>query len=152
MDDIDIKLISLLSENARMSLKQLAQEVFLSPPAVSARIERLENNGFISGYAAKVNYAKLGYQVTAFVQLAMMPECKPAFTDYITSCTNVLECYNVTGAYSMLIKVCFPSTEELSGFVGELQSFGKTQTQVVFSALVKQRAIRGITPISRTNP
>ena len=61
LDEIDVKLITLLQKNARYSLKQLAQEVYLSSPAVSARIERLEKMGIITGYHAGVNLQKLGY-------------------------------------------------------------------------------------------
>ena len=55
MDDIDKKLISLLQQNARMPLKVMAEQVFLSSPAVSARIERLVKEGIINSYEAKVN-------------------------------------------------------------------------------------------------
>ena len=53
MDKIDKKLVTLLQENARMPLKSLAEQVFLSSPAVSARIERLEKEGIITSYEAK---------------------------------------------------------------------------------------------------
>jgi Lrp/AsnC family leucine-responsive transcriptional regulator len=55
MDRIDVKLISLLQKNARYSLKQLAEQVFLSSPAVSSRIEHLEKEGYIMGYQAEVD-------------------------------------------------------------------------------------------------
>ena len=57
MDKIDYKLISLLQEDARMPLKQLAERVFLSSPATAARLERLEKSGIISGYS--VNDARV---------------------------------------------------------------------------------------------
>lgn len=52
MDDIDRKILKLLQENARMSLKTIAEKTFLSSPAVSARIEKLEKDGVIAGYHA----------------------------------------------------------------------------------------------------
>ena len=55
MDKIDKKLITLLQQNARMPLKALAEKVFLSSPAVSARIERLEKEEIIEGYEVKIN-------------------------------------------------------------------------------------------------
>ena len=51
MDQIDVKLLSLLEKNARMPLKQLAESVYLSSPATAARIEKLEQDGVISGYS-----------------------------------------------------------------------------------------------------
>ena len=65
MDKTDVKLISLLQENARMPLKQLAQEVFLSSPATSARIEKLQKEEIITGYTATLNHKKLGYPIVA---------------------------------------------------------------------------------------
>ena len=97
MDDIDRKILKLLQENARMSLKTIAEKTFLSSPAVSARIEKLEKDGVIAG-------------------------C-------------------VTGEYSMLMKVAFQSTMELDIFIGQLQKFGKTSTQIVFSTHVGPRGV-----------
>lgn len=141
MDDIDKKIISLLQQNARMPLKVMAEQVFLSSPAVSARIERLEKEGIISSYEAKINREKLGYNITAFINLEIEPNQKVEFYPYVRSCPNVLECNCVTGNYSMLLKVAFKSTVELDFFIGQLQKFGKTNTQIVFSTPVEHRGI-----------
>jgi len=141
MDNIDKKLIQLLQENARYPLKYLASQVYLSSPAVSARIERLEKSGIISGYHATVTPITLGYHITAFINMALDPRQKPEFYPFISACPNVLECNCVTGAFSMLIKVCFPSTMELDTFIGQLQKFGNTETQIVFSTPVPTRGI-----------
>ncbi|MEG1887183.1 MAG: Lrp/AsnC family transcriptional regulator [Oscillospiraceae bacterium] len=133
MDNIDLQLISLLQENARMPLKQLASQVFLSSPATAARIERLERSGIITGYSVKVDHKKLGFPIIAFVNLEVQPSQKPVFYPFIQSHPNVLECCCVTGHYSMIIKVAFSSTEKLDYFVGQLQTFGVTETQIVFS-------------------
>ena len=141
MDKIDMKLLALLQENARTPLKQLAEEVFLSSPAVSARIDRLEKAGIITGYKATVDHLKLGYHIMAFVNLEVPPDQKNAFYPFIAACPNVVECNCVTGTYSMLIKVIFPGTMELDAFIGQLQKFGHTQTQIVFSTPVEPRGI-----------
>ncbi|WP_418751704.1 Lrp/AsnC family transcriptional regulator [Frisingicoccus sp.] len=139
MDQIDAKLITLLQQNARVSLKELAKEVFLTTPAVSARIEKLEKEGVITGYSAKINPVKLGYHIIAFINLELPPTQKKIFYPFIEHIPNVIECNCVTGAYSMLMKVAFPSTIELETFIGRLQKFGKTQTQIVFSTPVQPR-------------
>lgn len=141
MDEIDLKLIKLLQENARYSLKYLAKEVFLSTPAVSSRILKLEEAGIIKGYSAQVNLPKLGYNIKAFINLEVSPKQKPEFYPYIEACPNVLECNCVTGKFSMLIKVAFHTTEELDGFINEIQRFGNTETQIVFSTAVDHRGI-----------
>ena len=139
MDRIDKKIITLLQKNARMPLKALAEQVFLSSPAVSARIERLEKEQIISGY--EVNPFKLGYHITAFINLDVMPTQKPEFYPFVKACPNVVECNCVTGDFSMLLKVMFPSTQELDTFIGQLQKFGRTSTQIVFSTPVETRGI-----------
>ncbi len=141
MDNIDKKIVTLLQKNARMPLKALAEKVFLSSPAVSARIERLEKEDIITGYEAKVNEIKLGYHITAFINLELEPVQKPEFYSLMEDCPNVLECNCITGNYSMLIKVAFPSTDDLDKFIGKLARFGKTYTQIVFSTPVKHRGI-----------
>lgn len=142
MDKIDIELIRLLSENARMPLNQLAQKVFLSSPAVASRIEKLEREGIIRKYTLVIDHVKLGYPLTAFINLELQPRQKPAFSTFIKDCHNVLECNCITGNYSMMVKVVFSSTQELDTFIGQLQAYGQTQTQIVFSTPVESREIR----------
>lgn len=86
MDHIDRKIIDILQNNARSPLKEIADHVFLSSPAVSARIARLESSGTISGYQAQVDAPKLGYMVKAFINLDMDPQRKPEFYPYIQNC------------------------------------------------------------------
>ncbi len=141
MDSIDYKLISLLQKNGRAPLKQLAEEVYLSSPATASRIERLEKEGIITGYTACIDHKKLGYPIIAFVNLELQPNQKPTFYPFVCNHPNVLECNCVTGHYSMMIKVAFESTEKLDNFIGQIQQFGATETQIVFSTAVERRNI-----------
>ena len=79
LDHIDAKILNLLRENARMPLKEIAEHVFLSSPAVSARIERLEKEGYITGYQVKLNPALLVYPIKAFINLEVEPVQKKVF-------------------------------------------------------------------------
>jgi Lrp/AsnC family leucine-responsive transcriptional regulator len=141
MDRIDAQIIDILQQNARTPLKEIADKVFLSSPAVSARIDRLEKAGIILGYHAQVSDCALGHRIKAFINLEVEPSRKPEFYPYIVSCPNVVECNCVTGDYSMLIEVLFHTTQELDLFVGMLQHFGRTLTQIVFSTSVEHRGI-----------
>lgn len=141
MDAIDLKLISILQKNARTPLKQLSAQVFLSSPATAARIDRLEKEGIITGYSAVLNMKKIGFPIVAYINLDLQPSQKPDFYPFIRECPNVLECSCVTGHFSMLIKVAFDSTEALDDFIGELQKFGTTETQIAFSSPQEPRGI-----------
>lgn len=141
IDAIDEKIIELMQENARISIKDIAAQVFLSSPAVTARIERLEKNKIILGYHAQINSEALGYKIKAFVNLDLEPTQKHEFYPYIENISNVIECNCVTGEYAMLIEVGFMDTNELDQFINELQHFGKTRTQIVFSTSVEHRSV-----------
>ena len=141
MDHIDVKILSLLEKAARMPLKDLAEQIYLSSPATAARIEKLEAEGIISGYSVRLNYKKLGFPVTAFINLELAPTRKPEFYPFICAHPNVLECNCVTGHYSMLIKVAFDTTENLDLFINRLQEFGATETQIVFSTPQETRGV-----------
>jgi Lrp/AsnC family leucine-responsive transcriptional regulator len=67
MDAMDRKIVSVLMDNGRLSHEQIAREVHLSRPAVFERIKRLEGQGIIRGYGARVHWEALGLPLTAFV-------------------------------------------------------------------------------------
>ena len=140
MDNIDRKILTILQQNARTPLKVIAEQVFLSSPAVSARIERLEAAGYILGYQAQLSCAAMGYQIKAFINLEVEPNQKPEFYPYIENCPSV------TGDYSMLVEVCFHTTQELDQFINQLHRFGRTRTQIVFSTPVEHRGISAMEP------
>lgn len=139
VDNIDRKIIEMLQENARVSVKEIAKAVFLSSPAVSSRIEHLEKAGVITGYHAAINPMMLGYHIKAFINLEVEPARKKEFYPFIQAIPNVIECNCVTGDYSMLVEVAFRSTVELDHFINELQQFGRTKTLIVFSTSVEHR-------------
>ena len=88
-----------------------------------------------------IDRTKIGYNVTAFINLEMAPSQKAEFYPFIRHCPNVLECCCVTGQYSQLIKVTFKNTTDLDAFIGQLQQYGRTSTQIVFSTQVEPRDI-----------
>lgn len=141
MDQMDLKILQILQENSRASLKEIAGETYLSSPAISNRITKLEKEGYIEKYLTQVNLKKLGYHIQAFIQLDLQPRQKQEFYPYIDAVPNVIECNCVTGEFSMLIKVAYPTTTELDDFINDLQQFGKTYTQIIFSTPVSARGV-----------
>ena len=91
LDHVDCEILNLLGKNGRMSVKDLANEVYLSSPAASARVERLEKEGYITGYHATLNAELLGFHIRAFINLEVEPNQKAEFYPYIRSCPNVIE-------------------------------------------------------------
>ena len=142
LDIIDIKIINFLQKNARMQIKDIAKEVYLSSPAVSTRIERLEKAGIIKGYHASIDMVKMGYYIKAFIDVVIPPDKKAEFYKYIEKVKNVIECNFVTGEFSMHLKTVFHTTQDLDEFVMQLQNFGPTRTQIVFSTNVEPRGVQ----------
>lgn len=139
LDETDKKILNLLMQDGRMQVKEIAKEVYLSSPAVSARIAYLEQAGFITGYQATINPVALGYHIKAYIHLEVAPEDKPKFYPFVEKHQNVISCDCVTGEYSMVLVVLFESTVQLDQFIGELQIFGRTKTLIVFSSSVEHR-------------
>ena len=103
--------------------------------------KKMEEKGFITGYHAQIDPVALGYHIKALINLEVVPEDKKEFYPFAKACPNVIECNCVTGDYSMVLEVLFPSTVELDQFIGELQRFGRTKTLIVFSTSVEHRGI-----------
>lgn len=142
MDKIDRKIINSLQKNARASLKDLSKECFISSPAIAARINKLGKSGIINGYHSSIDIEKIGFHVRAFIQVQLEPRQKDEFYPYVQSIPNVVECNCVTGDYSEIMEVIFPSTTDLDNFINTIQQrFGKTSTQIVFSTSVQHRGI-----------
>ena len=119
MDDLDRKILSLLAKNARMPVKEIAEQISLTSPAVSSRIHKLETDGIISGYTVTLN--------------------RPADRGYVEQLQNskeVLQCYHVTGAYTFLVKVSCGSMPQLEHLILQFQKLGTTSTQIILSTPV----------------
>ena len=99
LDEVDQKILELLEKDARMSLKDIAECVFLSSTAVSTRIERLKEAGVIEGFQVQINPIALGYYTKAFINLEVEPNDKQDFYPFIKNRKNFLECKFVTGDY-----------------------------------------------------
>ena len=152
IDNIDKKILEILQRDARTPVKDIAKEAYLTSPAVSARITRLVEENYITGFHATINPELLGYHIKAFINLEVSPNDKKEFYPYIKKCPNVIECNCVTGDYSMLLEVQFINTSDLDQFIGELQSFGRTKTLIVFSTSVEHRGVKIMWCCQLTSP
>ena len=83
LDSVDLKILSLLQQNARYTLKDIAKEVELSTPAVSSRLEKLESSNIIKGYTALINYSTLGLNINAIVSVDVIPGTKQEFIEFL---------------------------------------------------------------------
>lgn len=138
LDQMDVQIMNLLKADARASVDALAGQLGLDADELAERIDNLERAGYIKGYYTDIDLEKIGYRIKAFILISVLPEDQRKFYDFIQKEDCILECSHITGAFSMLLKVVFPSTSDLDTFIGQLQEFGKTETQVVFSTVLER--------------
>lgn len=108
MDRIDAHLIAQLQDNARLSITDLADRVGLTPTPCARRVARLEEDGVITGYTARVDPAKLGVGLTVFIFVELdrqNPDTLTAFETAVTAFEEVVECHLMTGTRDILLKV-----------------------------------------------
>jgi Lrp/AsnC family leucine-responsive transcriptional regulator len=122
LDRIDMRLLAHLQSAGRASNLELAQAVGLSPAQCHRRHRRLEEKGYIAGYAARLDAVRLSLGVVAFIDVAMekghIRDLKK-FTDVIVDLPEILECYSVTGDFDYVIKVVARDLKSLSTFLME---------------------------------
>lgn len=119
-DQIDRKLLTFLQGHGRASNLELAEAAGLSPAQCHRRHRRLEEQGFITSYEARLNAARLGLSVVAFIHVAMEKghiRDLRKFTDVIVDLPEILECYSVTGDFDYVIKVIARDLKSLSQFL-----------------------------------
>ena len=122
LDQVDHLLLAILQGEGRISNAELARRVNLSPPATHARLRRLEEEGYIQGYAALLDRERLGYDMLCFVHISLQlhqPEQVEAVRTAIRDLPEVLECHHVTGEYDYLLKVVIRNRKDLERFVIE---------------------------------
>lgn len=141
MDDIDWKILERLQGNGRMTYTELARHVHLSVPAVTERVRRLEEDGVIEGYAARVNPIKAGYLVGAMLAMTVPQPAKAKFLKLLGSIPEVLECHHITGADSYIFRVVAASMTDLERLIEKINIYGETRTSIVMSIPIPARAL-----------
>ncbi|MBN8508838.1 MAG: Lrp/AsnC family transcriptional regulator [Burkholderiales bacterium] len=120
LDRIDRRILAHLQTDGRATNLELAQAVGLSPAQCHRRHKRLEAQGYVKRYEARLNAEKLRLGVIAFIDVAMEKghiRDLTKFTDAITGLPEVLECYSVTGDFDYVIKVIARDLKSLSQFL-----------------------------------
>jgi Lrp/AsnC family leucine-responsive transcriptional regulator len=144
MDDIDRKILNTLIKNARTSYSDIAKSVNLKSPSVIERIKKLEIEGIILNYTANIDYQKIGYDIMAFIGLIIDDsEHEDAFKLKANSFDDsIIECYEVSGDFTLIIKVITKNTNTLSNLLKKLKQepgFQETHTIIVFSKVFEKK-------------
>lgn len=106
LDQIDLRLLRLVSEDARLSQRALARELGMSAPAVGERVARLERQGVITGYGARLNWSAIGYPTTVYLTVvAVLDYEQGLILQALSEIAEVEEIMLVTGDIDLLVRV-----------------------------------------------
>ncbi|MGU3375748.1 Lrp/AsnC family transcriptional regulator [Chryseobacterium sp. M5A1_1a] len=140
LDDKDLNLLRLLQNNAKLTVKELAKEINLSPSPVFERVKRLEQEGYIKRYAAVLDAEKLNRGFTVFCQIKLKIHDRSVGYDFvkeILEIEEVAECYNISGDFDFLLKVQVRDMKHYQDFVfnklGSVDSIGSTHSTFVMA-------------------
>ena len=133
MDDLDRKILALLAKNARMPVKEIAEKVALTSPAVSSRIHKLETDGIIGGYTVRLHHPGENNRVQALISIQTAASERDHFLKMIQGEPQILQCYRVTGSYNFIVKVSCPGIDALEHLLTKMQKMGSTNTQIILN-------------------
>lgn len=123
LDRIDYKILRVLQREARLPMTELAERVGLSVTPCAERVRRLEQEGVIEGYYARLNPQRLGFNLLVFVELKLSAKSGPIFEQFrreVVKLPNVLECHLVSGDYDYLVKVRIPEMAAYRHVLGDM--------------------------------
>jgi Lrp/AsnC family leucine-responsive transcriptional regulator len=138
IDRIDLKILSVLQADGRLSNLKLAEAVALSPTAVLARVQRLTRDGYILGYEARLNPLLLGAGMMVFVEVLLdrtTPNVFDAFKAAVQVYPQIMECHMVAGGFDYLLKTRMADMLAYREFAGsvlwQLPGVRETRTYAV---------------------
>ncbi|MEO8406072.1 MAG: Lrp/AsnC family transcriptional regulator [Chitinophagaceae bacterium] len=138
MDKQDIKILQLLSDNARITGADIARKVNLSLPAVTERLRKLDRLGFIDKYTIRFNREKLQLNLLAFVQVWIDHSKAGTAKEQIMALDEVLECHHIAGDYDLLLKVLVKDTHALEELlvkkIKNIKAVSRTSTTIVLTS------------------
>jgi Lrp/AsnC family leucine-responsive transcriptional regulator len=141
VDPTDFQILALLQEDGRRAVSDMAGRVALSSTAVKRRIERLEAAGVITGYSARLDYSRLGWHLSAFVELRFEGTTTPQQMDKAASgIPEVTAIYTTAGDFDVIALVRAKDVDHLREVIHRLRASGRivgTRTHVILQAHVK---------------
>ncbi len=148
LDDTDLQILRILQKNAKLTTKELAESVHLTPTPVFERQKRLERQGYIRKYVAVLDPEKLGQGLLVFCKVKLKQinrEIADVFMHRIQRIDEVTECYNTSGDYDYLLKVRARDMKHYQEFIlnklGVIESVGSIESTFVMSEVKRNTGI-----------
>jgi Lrp/AsnC family leucine-responsive transcriptional regulator len=141
MDQLDITLLKLLQENSRITISELSKQLSLSRPSISERILRLQEQGVIEEFSARISLTAIGRNTVLFIQLSSLKVSPNVIEEMIEKDDDIIECHRVTGHIDYFIKAAVDSMESMTLLIDRLMPYGVVNTSVIIKSPVPYRHI-----------
>lgn len=135
IDEIDIMILSELQKNSRLSMRELSKRIKLSPPSITERVKKLEDNGVIEEYTIKINKKKLGFPIDCIVKVTMKNGEYEKFKAFIKDFSRSEWCYRIAGDGCFLVKLSISDLSEVEEFINTISCYALTTTIIAFSSV-----------------
>lgn len=146
LDEIDQQILSLLSENARMSFMEIGKRINLSRVAVKARIDAMEAEGIIEQYSIIVNPQKVGRMVSAFFDIEAEPKYLYQVADELSKKEAITDIYQMTGSSNLHVHAVMELNEDLERFLREelyvIKGIVNIECNLIISRIKTRKGIR----------
>ena len=133
LDRLDWRILEVLQSRARITNTELGKQIGLSQPAITARIKNLEEQGVIEGYAARINFRKIGRDIAALIRIrtshSRIADCLEAFAGM----PEIVEAHRLTGEDCFVVRVVVEKMTQLETAIDTLAQFGPVTTSVVLA-------------------
>lgn len=140
LDPLNLRLLTELRDNPRVSMAELARRVGMSSPSVTERVRRMEEAGIIRGYRLDLNPAPLGLPIAAYIRVRPNPGQLPRVAELAERIPEVVECHRVTGDDCFIMKVHIPAMDQLDRLLDRFLLYGTTTTSIIQSSPVPVRS------------
>jgi Lrp/AsnC family transcriptional regulator for asnA, asnC and gidA len=137
LDEIDKKILAILQKNSRTPLREISKEVNLAESTIYERIKKMKKNGVIRRFSVVLNPSALGLGVLAFVLIKAKAGMYSNVAAELKKYPKVVEVYETTGDYDMIVKIRARDSDELNDFldkIGDIEGVESTHTMVVLKA------------------
>ena len=138
LDETDVKVVKALTEDARLSSRQIAKQCDISIGTALSRIKKMEEEGIIKGYTALLDQEKIGYELTVVTEITVSKGRLLEMENEIAKLPNVCCVYDLTGLIDAVIIAKFKNREDLGAFTKRLLALPyveRTNTHVVLNTV-----------------
>ena len=141
IDALDLRILTELQLDGRITFAELGRRVGLSAPAVAGRVQQLEETGVITGYHAEVDPRALGFPVTVMVRIRPAVRELQRISKIAKEVPQIVECYRMTGDDCFYFTMHLRSVEELEPILDLFTPYGQTTTSLIHTAPVPRRPL-----------